>query len=486
MKDTLSIFIPITKVDEAKRLVYGTITEEIPDASGEILDYATAKVEFQKWSEETEERSGGKSKGNVRAMHSSIAAGKLTDIAYDDDAKKIEGVAKVVDDDEWQKVLEGVYTGFSMGGRYKKRWADGNNPSLMRYTPQPTEVSLVDNPCVPTATFSVIKQDGSIEMRKFTTAEEGQKAASELPTNKVTPDVEQVWKAKDGSTHLTKRDAVKHNEELDNKEKVDPVLKAVDALEKAVADKEGEPVADEPKADAPAEPAVTDDAAAQDPAPAADPVAPAEGASEKLNKVQGAKLKKGMYEVSRLAEALGTLDWLQQCIANEAAWEGDGSDAPAKLKANIANLCQFLREYVAEETAELSGVADSDETAAKKDETKKDDEGGEADASKSADSDLQKSQGDELAKFKSENEVLKATLTTVTEKMTDLAKRLENIEKQPAPAKAIVRAVAKGQEISSTGDKLTTEEISKQLSALPAEERAHILTKLALSNPKQF
>jgi len=30
-----------------------------------------------------------------------------------------------------------------------------------------SEVSLVDNPAVPTATFEVIKQDGSIECRKF-------------------------------------------------------------------------------------------------------------------------------------------------------------------------------------------------------------------------------------------------------------------------------------------------------------------------------
>jgi hypothetical protein len=34
----MSLFIPITKVDVAKRLVYGTITEEVPDKAGEILD----------------------------------------------------------------------------------------------------------------------------------------------------------------------------------------------------------------------------------------------------------------------------------------------------------------------------------------------------------------------------------------------------------------------------------------------------------------
>jgi hypothetical protein len=37
----------------------------------------------------------------------------------------------------------------------------------MRYTAEPLEVSLVDHPCLPEATFAVIKADGSTELRKF-------------------------------------------------------------------------------------------------------------------------------------------------------------------------------------------------------------------------------------------------------------------------------------------------------------------------------
>jgi len=94
--------------------------------------------------------SGGKSKGNLRAMHGKVAAGRFDDIVFDDANKRIEGCAKVVDDDEWKKVEEGVYTGFSHGGSYAKRWKDESNPALTRYTPELAEVSLVDNPCVPT------------------------------------------------------------------------------------------------------------------------------------------------------------------------------------------------------------------------------------------------------------------------------------------------------------------------------------------------
>jgi hypothetical protein len=165
----MALFIPITKVDAERRLVYGTLSEETRDKSDEILDYATAKPAFEKWSDEIKEVSGGKSLGNVRAMHGAIAAGKLTDINYDDDAKRIEGCAKIVDDNEWLKVCEGVYTGFSIGGGYAKRWPDKDNPALTRYTPTLAEVSIVDNPCVPTATFDLIRADGSIEMRKFIT-----------------------------------------------------------------------------------------------------------------------------------------------------------------------------------------------------------------------------------------------------------------------------------------------------------------------------
>jgi hypothetical protein len=160
----LHLFIPITKIDVAKRLVFGTIAEEIPDHADEIMDYESAKPMFEAWSAEIEKASNGRSVGNLRAMHGSVAAGKLDQIHFDDSARRIATVAKVVDDAEWKKVLEGVYTGFSMGGRYVNRWPDPSDPSLTRYTPQPMEVSLVDHPCIPSATFEVVKADGTVEL----------------------------------------------------------------------------------------------------------------------------------------------------------------------------------------------------------------------------------------------------------------------------------------------------------------------------------
>ena len=163
--DKLDLFLPLLKVDVDQRLVQGVATAEAPDRRDEICDYASTKPYFEAWSEEARQASGGKSLGAVRAMHDRIAAGKLTDIDFDDDNKRILVTAKIVDDDEWNKVLEGVYTGFSQGGRYVRRWPDEAS-GLTRFTADPTEISLVDVPCLPEATFEVVK-DGVSERRTF-------------------------------------------------------------------------------------------------------------------------------------------------------------------------------------------------------------------------------------------------------------------------------------------------------------------------------
>jgi hypothetical protein len=162
---TLDLFLPLTKVDVDARMVHGVATAESPDRAGEICDYETTKPYFQSWSDDTRAVSGGKSLGAVRAMHGRIAAGKLTDISFDDANRRILVAAKIVDDAEWEKVLEGVYTGFSQGGRYVKRWRD-EATGMMRYTAEPSEISLVDVPCLPGATFEVVKE-GVVEKRAF-------------------------------------------------------------------------------------------------------------------------------------------------------------------------------------------------------------------------------------------------------------------------------------------------------------------------------
>jgi len=107
---SLNLFLPLMKVDVDQRMVHGVVTAEQPDRSGEICDYESTKPYFEAWSQQASDVTKGKSLGAVRAMHGAVAAGKLTDIAFDDANKRILVAAKIVDDDEWNKVLEGVYT----------------------------------------------------------------------------------------------------------------------------------------------------------------------------------------------------------------------------------------------------------------------------------------------------------------------------------------------------------------------------------------
>lgn len=168
----LRFFVPLTKVNEERREVWGLMAEERTDKSGkEIFDYASSKPFVKAWSENQRANSGGKSLGNVRVMHQPIAAGRVIKIDCDDKAKQVP-IGCVIDDDrEWAKVLKGTYTGFSVGGAYGAVWDDPDQTGVKRYTAVPAEVSLVDNPAMYGAAFQVIKANGARELRKFVGAD---------------------------------------------------------------------------------------------------------------------------------------------------------------------------------------------------------------------------------------------------------------------------------------------------------------------------
>jgi hypothetical protein len=44
------VFVPLMKVDEEQRLVFGKITAQEVDQSGEMMDYDTSKPNFESWS----------------------------------------------------------------------------------------------------------------------------------------------------------------------------------------------------------------------------------------------------------------------------------------------------------------------------------------------------------------------------------------------------------------------------------------------------
>lgn len=468
----LQLFIPITKIDVAQRLVFGTIAEEIPDHADEIMDYASAKPMFEAWSQEIEKASHGRSVGNLRAMHGSVAAGKLDQIHFDDDARRIATVAKVVDDAEWKKVLEGVYTGFSMGGRYVQRWPDPENPSLTRYTPQPMEVSLVDHPCIPSATFEVVKADGTIELRKFkrTAAERDvSRDAAEFADpgylkdrKKRCPlDTEAHIRAAWGYIHHPKNQAPYTADQLAE------IKARIVAAWKAKIDKKGPPLA--------------------------------------AGKNIGAGiLAKNLGDVSQLALII---DDLSQ-IATELDDPSIGDGSLGSLKTTIESLVALLNSLVDQATSDLTSGAASDasdddaddepDNRAAADQDAEDDEGAGEDADGDVDDDAGADDEDDDDAFadKVAAGALHKALTIVTPRIdavaahvADLAKRLEHLESQPLPGGPVTKfvTVTKSQDMAGrdatpfAADPLA--DFQRHLEQLAPAARAHLLTKLALRNP---
>lgn len=149
--------------------VEGCLAAEEPDFEGEIMDYETSKPFFEKWNSDFAGKTGGMSVGNLRGQHNpQIAAGKFVEMTYDNAAMKMQVVAKVVDPIEQEKVRDCVYTSFSVGARYVKKWRDPKNQKLMRWTAEPFEGSLVDMGSMPsTRGFTYCAVDGKEEFREF-------------------------------------------------------------------------------------------------------------------------------------------------------------------------------------------------------------------------------------------------------------------------------------------------------------------------------
>lgn len=403
--------IPLTKVDEERRLVYGLVTEQIIDQSGEILDYETSKAYFQSWSDGIAKATGGASLGNLRLMHQPVVAGKLTELLFDDVLKQISCVAKIVDDAVWNLVLEGCLTGFSMGGKYVKRWKDKADKAITWFTAQPVEVSVVDNPCVSTATFEYIKSDGSRELRKFHTAGDGEGENTMDPTQEeIAARALLLAKAAGASDHEQFLDEAKtlligeaelakgfppKKEKKEGEEDEDDADKSEDDAdaEKMDEEEDTEKVAADarlaaaeqlvqvwqaPDGSTHAKKAtaidhilavpVTESAVEKALRLAQAPVAPAvaaaplgdlparlETVAKGLVAVEGSlpEVAKGMYSVTSLSRTIEDFQWIVSCVLSESAERGEDSAVAGKLWEALTQMGEALIEMAQEEVAVL-------------------------------------------------------------------------------------------------------------------------------------
>ena len=135
-----SFFIPLAKIDAETRCVSGYASTPTKDLDGEIITLDAIKSALPSYMEWR----------NIRAMHKLDAVGVAQEANVD--KKGLFLTAKIVDDDAWKKCVEGVYKGFSIGGRKLEK--TGNKVTEIDLT----EISVVDRPCNPNCRIELCKR----------------------------------------------------------------------------------------------------------------------------------------------------------------------------------------------------------------------------------------------------------------------------------------------------------------------------------------
>jgi hypothetical protein len=162
-----STYFRLMKFDPFSGIAIGVCAAAEPDRDNEIMDYEKSKPYFQEWSASVHKDSQGKSFGNIRFQHDDKRPVGLViaPLEFDDARKQIRVQARVIEPEARRLLETGALTGFSIGGAYvsKTPRPDG----LTSYVANPCEISVVDRPCVPSATFEIVKAGVVLHKRYF-------------------------------------------------------------------------------------------------------------------------------------------------------------------------------------------------------------------------------------------------------------------------------------------------------------------------------
>jgi len=156
MDTKMNMFVPISKLNEELRMVYGVATCSKLDNQNEIVDYNATKDALKDYSEWR----------NIREMHKPSAVGTAPILELRDNNQELYIGAKIIDDQAWEKCKEGVYKGFSIGGEVLDRKLEMDKASgktVNRVTKYLlNEISVVDRPANPACKFQTVKRDTSV------------------------------------------------------------------------------------------------------------------------------------------------------------------------------------------------------------------------------------------------------------------------------------------------------------------------------------
>jgi phage head maturation protease len=412
----MKLYAEISKseeLDDGTIKVWGYASSEVTDSDGEVIQANAIKAalpDYMKF-------------GAVREMHQAKAAGTAIEAKVEDDGRTFFG-AHVVDSEAVKKVKAGVYKGFSVGGKVTKR--DEMNKSLITGI-NLVEISLVDRPANPEAVFTMYKAD--VVESKTTAVDE---LADLLNKGEITPEA---------------------------------------LLDFAKSKKEPAPVVNSTEENTEGNTSTE------------------QSDAEKAVKIEA--LKKGMYSVASFADLLSSIS----CLADGSEWEsqieGDNSPVPQQLRDWLAQGIEIFKAMTEEETSEMmadlqamvpevdpamqtieqgdktgnlakSGARfskDTKEKLAKAHQAVKDasehlnaigyDDDGQNDndgddAGKSA-----VSEG--LSKVMGELDAVKSELTKISSERDAMEKRIKELEAQPAPGKALLKAITVDK-TADTGD----------------------------------
>jgi hypothetical protein len=162
--------MPIGKVDVERRTVSGFATLDNVDRQGDIVDTSASIEAFNNF------------RGNLREMHQPSAVGKIAsfkeDRYFDPASKKfysgvyVSAYVSKGAQDAWEKVLDGTYSGFSIGGNikdYEDKYDESLDKSVRVIKSYDLyELSLVDSPANQFANvFSIEKVDGKDEISGY-------------------------------------------------------------------------------------------------------------------------------------------------------------------------------------------------------------------------------------------------------------------------------------------------------------------------------
>ena len=146
-------FIPLTKIDKDKRMVFGFASTPDLDSDGEIVSLNALKNALPIYMEFP----------TIREMHQPKAAGTTKTAEIIKEGKRGEGLwisGKVVADDAWKLVKEGVYKGFSIGGNVIEKVENEITQLDL------VEISLVDSPANRKARIQLWKKEFTAKDKK--------------------------------------------------------------------------------------------------------------------------------------------------------------------------------------------------------------------------------------------------------------------------------------------------------------------------------